>query len=106
MPSFSESVIFTSPRRHGPHRALAGVRQISGSVAGAQQPLSAVVKNAVRLPVKRHRHVGTAVQISVRLSLEPNRKGLGCLASVVDVKQHSLPTLDHIVAVTKILQFV
>lgn len=86
--------------------ALAGIGQVGGAVAGAQQPLAAVVKNPVGLPVERHRHVRAAVQVGMRQTLVTNRKSTAGLAGIAEVKRYGLPALGQIMAVAKWQQLV
>lgn len=82
-------------------RTLAGIGQVGRAMAGAQQPLTAVIKDAVGLPVQFHRHVRATVQVSMRGALKANRKSPAGLARIVDIERHGLPAIDQVNAVAK-----
>ena len=87
-----------------PAAALSGIGCVGRAVAGAEQPLAAVVENAVGLPVKRHRHVRAPVEVGVCHSPVSNGEGAAGLAGVIDVKSNGRPAIGQLRAIAKRLQ--
>lgn len=67
----------------------------------AEQPLPRVIKKLPRLPIELHRHVGAAVQISMRRALVANRKGRAGLSSEIYVEWHGFAAVLQISAVAQ-----
>ena len=85
-----DKVDFDQPALARPACTLSGIGQISSAMAGAQQPLTSGIKNAVGLPVQFHRHMGTAVQVAVGCTLEPDGKCAASLTRLNHIKSHGL----------------
>ena len=62
-------------------------------MAGAQQPLAAVVKHLIGLPVQLHRHMRAAVQVSLRRALKADGESAAGLARIDHVKRHGQAAL-------------
>ena len=70
-------------------------------MGSTQEPAPGIVKELVGLVVHLHRHMGTAVEVSVWQALVADCKGPAGLARVHDIKRHGTAAIDEVGAVAQ-----